>query len=98
MSVSIDPEKVEIRAIRDLVDFRHADVLEVGCGDGRVTRRYTPEAASVLAIDVNEVKIAETIDKNPTELDAIVKFEVGDITTAEIPGDPFDVAVLSHSL
>ena len=37
MRVSIDPEGTEIEAIHDLVDFSGKKVLEVGCGDGRMT-------------------------------------------------------------
>ncbi len=37
MSSSIDPEDTEITVIHELVDFSGADVLEVGCGDGRLT-------------------------------------------------------------
>ena len=36
----LDPEGVETRVLHDLVDFRGKDVLEIGCGDGRMTWRY----------------------------------------------------------
>ena len=48
---AIDPEGVETRAIRDLIDFADKDVLEIGCGDGRMMQRYTDLARSVLAVD-----------------------------------------------
>jgi cyclopropane fatty-acyl-phospholipid synthase-like methyltransferase len=34
---AIDPEGVETRAIRELIDFAGKDVLEIGCGEGRMT-------------------------------------------------------------
>jgi ubiquinone/menaquinone biosynthesis C-methylase UbiE len=46
----IDPE-AEMAALRELGGLEGARVLEVGCGDGRLTFRYTPAARSVLAID-----------------------------------------------
>jgi hypothetical protein len=35
MSLAMDPEGVETRALHELVDFGDRDVLEVGCGDGQ---------------------------------------------------------------
>ena len=37
MGSPIDPEGIEIKEIHELVDYSDADVLEVGCGDGRLT-------------------------------------------------------------
>ena len=48
---TIDPEGAELAALGKLVDFAGLRVLEVGCGDGRLTWRYAGEAASVLATD-----------------------------------------------
>lgn len=51
MVLIVDPEGRETEALRHLVKLRGKDVLEIGCGDGRVTRRLAPEAASVLGVD-----------------------------------------------
>ena len=98
VTVSIDPEGAETRAIHELVNFDGADVLEVGCGDGRVTWRYARQAASVLALDVDEAKIATAIESTPIELRSTVTFKAADIGDAQVADDAFDVAVLSHSL
>ena len=37
MSIKIDPEKNESRALFELVDFAALRVLEIGCGDGHLT-------------------------------------------------------------
>jgi 2-polyprenyl-3-methyl-5-hydroxy-6-metoxy-1,4-benzoquinol methylase len=98
--VSIDPEGTELRAIHELVEFRGKRVLEVGCGDGRMTWRYADQAASVLALDTDEMKIEEAIDSTPHHLRSSVDFLVADITDKELelPQDSFDVAILAHSL
>jgi 2-polyprenyl-3-methyl-5-hydroxy-6-metoxy-1,4-benzoquinol methylase len=55
-----DPEQAEILAITALVpSFHGRRVLEVGCGDGRLTRRYAADAASVTAIDSDAQAISE---------------------------------------
>ena len=98
MSVSIDPEGTEIEVIHELVDFSGKKVLEVGCGDGRMTRRYAERAALVLALDPNAEKIERAIDSTPEPLRSKVRFQVADIADAELDQQAFEVAILSHSL
>lgn len=100
MSVSIDPEGNEIGVIHQLVDFSGKTVLEVGCGDGRMTWRYAEQAASVLALDTNEEEIQQANRNTPAALRSKVRFMVADITDPELdlPDDAFEVAILSQSL
>ena len=100
MQVSIDPEGTEIGVIHELVEFAGGRVLEVGCGDGRLTWRYADQAASVLALDASDMKIQRAIGSIPERLRSKVEFIVADITDEELdlPQDSFDVAILAHSL
>jgi ubiquinone/menaquinone biosynthesis C-methylase UbiE len=98
MRDSIDPEGTEIEVIHELVDFSGKKVLEVGCGDGRMTRRYADRAAMVLALDPNAEKIERAIDSTPEPLRSKVRFRVADIADAELAQQAFEVAILSHSL
>jgi ubiquinone/menaquinone biosynthesis C-methylase UbiE len=100
VQVSIDPEGTEIGVIDELVEFAGGRVLEVGCGDGRLTWRYADQAASVLALDTSDMKIQRAIGNIPERLRSKVEFIVADITDEEfeLPQDSFDVAILAHSL
>jgi ubiquinone/menaquinone biosynthesis C-methylase UbiE len=98
MGVTIDPEGTEIRILHELVDFRSKDVVEVGCGDGRMTWRYAEQARSVLALDPNEDRIAEAEQQMPESLQSIVTFRTGDVQSVGLPDEGFDVAILSWSL
>lgn len=51
MTNFIDPEVSENQALRALVNFRDARVLEIGCGDGRLIRHFVQDAAQVFGID-----------------------------------------------
>lgn len=98
MGVALDPEETETSVIRELVDFTGRDVLDVGCGDGRMTWRFAASTHSILGIDPAAASIAAARASTPDELRAKVRFEVADITTAEAPVAAFDVAVFSWSL
>lgn len=57
MPIELDPAGFEPQAILDMVAFHGARVLELGCGNGRLTRRYAASARSVIGIDSNEEEI-----------------------------------------
>ena len=98
MVVRLDPEEIETRVIHELIDFGEKDVLEIGCGDGRLTRRFAGEAASVLAFDPKEAEIAAAEERTPDALKSIVSFRVADISDIDLPENAYDVAVISWSL
>lgn len=98
MSFTIDPQAVETRIINGLVAFDGLRVLEVGCGEGRMTWRFAKKASSVLAVDVAEAKIEAAKRATPEDLRAKVRFEATDITRIQLHGALFDAAVLSYSL
>src|SRR5215211_1251286 len=49
--ITVDPEANETNALFDLVQLDGAEVLEIGCGDGRLTWRYADRAARVTALE-----------------------------------------------
>jgi 2-polyprenyl-3-methyl-5-hydroxy-6-metoxy-1,4-benzoquinol methylase len=100
MTVRPDPENNEIHALRSMVDFTGANVLEIGCGDGRLTWRYVEEAAWVTAIDPFEPSIRRAKENAPAQLRDRIKFEaVGfDEFASRTQSDAFDVAILSWAL
>ena len=98
MGPRTDPDGVEVGVLHELVDFAGADVLEVGCGDGRMTWGYADEAASVLALDVEGEKIEQAVQATPDRLRARVSFLEADINQVELSPASYDVAILAHSL
>jgi ubiquinone/menaquinone biosynthesis C-methylase UbiE len=98
MSMSLDPEEAETRTIHTLIDFTGTDVLEVGCGDGRLTWRFAEHAHSVLGIDPSDEGVARAKASTPAGLRSKVTFQVADVTAAQLPEAAFDVVVLSWSL
>jgi 2-polyprenyl-3-methyl-5-hydroxy-6-metoxy-1,4-benzoquinol methylase len=98
VSMIQDPEEAETRVIHALIDFTGTDVLDVGCGDGRLTWRFAQRTHSVLGIDPLAASIETARASIPAGLQTKVAFQVADVTTAELPQAAFDVVVLSWSL
>ncbi|MEZ4595086.1 MAG: class I SAM-dependent methyltransferase, partial [Chloroflexota bacterium] len=60
MSIRIDPEEREFEALLALAgDLTGQRVLEIGCGNGRITTHLAPHAAHITAIDPNTERIAQ---------------------------------------
>ena len=99
MTIRTDPEGNETAALFDLVDLDGTEVLEIGCGDGRLTWRYADRAAHVTAIEPFEDSIARA-NERLRETKLPVKFRhvnFEDFATGT-ESDVFDVALLSWSL
>jgi ubiquinone/menaquinone biosynthesis C-methylase UbiE len=98
MTALLDPEEAETRVIHDLIDFADKAVLDVGCGDGRMTWRFAEQTRSVLGLDPVTSSIEQAHLDIPAHLRSKVTFQVADITSAQLPPAAFDVVALSWSL
>lgn len=105
MSIQLDPQKREISVLLQVTgELAGRHVLEIGCGDGRLTWRYAPRAASVVGIDPNPDKIARAISMIPTDFHRHLDLRVSDLEAfaltwpKERPGMQFDLVLLSWSL
>jgi malonyl-CoA O-methyltransferase len=98
MAGAVDSEGHETRAIHGLVDFDGKHVLEIGCGEGRLTWRYAERAASVLGLDAFEGDIEHARESTPESLRSRVTFQVADATCVELGDQSFDVVVLARSI
>jgi ubiquinone/menaquinone biosynthesis C-methylase UbiE len=94
----IDPEGVELRTLRELAPVDGLHVLELGCGDGRLTFRFAGSTASVFAVAPDDERVANARRSLPPELDAKVSFAVAGATDVKAPTRPFDLALFSWSL
>ena len=98
MPVQIDPEDTETTALHDFADFGGKRVLEIGCGDGRLTWRYADRAASVVAIDPQAEDIEGALEDCPDDLRHKIAFRAIRLEELDLPAEKFDLALLSWSL
>jgi ubiquinone/menaquinone biosynthesis C-methylase UbiE len=98
LSTQTDPEHNEEKAIKRLVDFKNRSVLEVGCGDGRLTWKYAAAAGRVTGIDpdLDGLRVAR-VDR-PYQVAEKVQFAGGSARWLPFPREKFDIAVLAWSL
>ena len=94
MPVISDPENLEYLKLHSLVDFTNRDVLEIGCGGGRLTALYHEMTRSVTGIDLDfeGLHIArEYVTEN-------TRFTLADSVNLPFRKNSFDTVLLSWSL
>jgi 2-polyprenyl-3-methyl-5-hydroxy-6-metoxy-1,4-benzoquinol methylase len=98
--IRIDPENNETRALLDMVDFSGKNVLEIGCGDGRLTWRYADKAAHVTAIEPGAEQIRLARENLPGNLQGRVEFHAATLEDFAVnrKSSIFDLIILSYSL
>ncbi len=91
-----DPERTETKALHRFADFDGKRMLEIGCGDGRLTWQYAKSAKFVSGIDLeaDDLRLA-TIDR-PSDLP--VSFARADSIHLPFGKEKFDIAILAWSL
>jgi ubiquinone/menaquinone biosynthesis C-methylase UbiE len=94
----LDPEGEHIAALRRLADFRDQHVLEMGCGDGRLTVGIAADAATVLAFDPDGEAVERARRFLPSELSERVTYRVASGKEIELERLSFDLVVFSWSL
>ena len=98
MTLRVDPEKNEVRALKEMAEWRGKRVLEIGCGDGRLTRRLANLGAQVDAIDPDKKLIALARKELPARYADRVQFKVESTENLKYPPGTFDIVVFAWSL
>ena len=96
--VKLDLEGHEIAALDRAVALRGKRIIEIGCGDGRLTRALAERAREVGAIDPNPRDIRAARQSTPKHLKRRVRFQVATAEDLPFRDGEFAVAVFSWSL
>jgi ubiquinone/menaquinone biosynthesis C-methylase UbiE len=98
MMMQSDPERRERKHLRSLVDLAGKRVLEIGCGQGRLTWQYALSTGGVVGIDldVDDLRVA-TVDRLHA-LAEKVAFARADSVHLPFAKETFDIAILAWSL
>ena len=93
-----DPEGAEIEYLNRTGAVHGRKVVEIGCGNGRLTWRYANNAALVVGVDPDFERLAETVTTRPETVETSLLFARADAQTLPFPDQIFESALLSWSL
>ncbi len=98
MSLQKDPENIEGKTLQRLLDVQGKRVLEVGCGEGRLTFKYAGLAKQVIAFDPDHDALR--VAKADTHMKGISTIQFTEASANHIPfsKETFDIAILAWSL
>jgi ubiquinone/menaquinone biosynthesis C-methylase UbiE len=92
-----DPERNEFRELLRAADLSGKRILEVGCGDGRLTWGYADRAHRVAAVDLDHDSLRVATVERPDDLERSVAFARADAIHLPFRENLFDAAILAWS-
>ena len=100
MTVQKDPEGIEAKHLHRFADFAGSPrqrVLEIGCGDGRLTWRYANAAGRVTGIDLHADELRIAMVDRPNNLAGKIDFTRADAIRLPFARGAFDLAIFAWS-
>ncbi len=98
MSLQKDPDHNEIKYLHKFVDLKDKRVLEIGCGEGRLTWQYAKDAQSVVAVDLDRDSLRVAKVDRPSGLEDKTYLACANSEYLPFSKEKFDIAILAWSL
>ncbi|HSG44163.1 MAG TPA: class I SAM-dependent methyltransferase [Anaerolineales bacterium] len=98
MTLIKDPEGNETKYLYKIVDFAGKRVLEIGCGEGRLTWRYASASLSTIGLDPDKDSLRVAGIDRPSDLGNKVHFANAEAEHIPFRKETFDIAILAWSL
>jgi ubiquinone/menaquinone biosynthesis C-methylase UbiE len=98
VDVQRDPEEVETRYLHRFAEPTGDHVVEIGCGDGRLTWRYATVTSHVCGVDTDASSLGNALRTRPKPLANHAHFVVAKAEAFPFADQTFSLAVLAWSL
>ena len=100
MTLQRDADHNEIKFLHKFVDLNASRkrVLEVGCGEGRLTWQYANETSMTAAVDLDRESLSVARVDRPSDLEGFVHLACADSIHLPFAKEKFDIAILAWSL
>jgi ubiquinone/menaquinone biosynthesis C-methylase UbiE len=92
-----DIEQNEIKFLRTFANFANKRVLEIGCGEGRLTRLYAHASSLTIGLDTDPDALRVALIDSPHDLRNKVCFTRAQAEHLPFSKNKFDLAILAWS-
>lgn len=93
-----DPEGFERKKLLDYANVAGSRVLEIGCGEGRLTWKYAAASHLTVGLDPDQNALRVAHADSPPALHGRVHFAGASAYHLPFPKATFDIAILAWSL
>jgi ubiquinone/menaquinone biosynthesis C-methylase UbiE len=97
MTIQKDIERNETKYLHKFVDFAGKQILEIGCGEGRLTWQYAEATRSTVGIDLEADALRVALIDRPSDLQNKVYFSRAMSEQLPFSKETFDIAILAWS-
>ncbi len=93
-----DPEGFEKKILHKFADFTGKRILEIGCGEGRLTWKYAAAFNLTVGFDPDQDAVRVARADSPSALRKHVHFAQASARDVPFSKETFDIAILAWSL